>query len=156
MFNLLEIATPIADAFDVPVEKLIENLAERGWDFSNLDITNEKEVNFCLRVVNGYAQNIAEGKNPDGILGGVNLQKIKFRPHRGSLFESMETVCEVSSLAELVKVIRDSREGWPDQNEVTMDNIKLESYGFDSRINWDTYIVSICNKVVGFSDGKFI
>jgi len=65
----------------------------------------------------------------------------KFRWHRGGLDESMATVIDVESFEHLRLLIqeRDQRT-FPDM-PVTIE-MKVEPYGFDDRINWNTYIVT--------------
>lgn len=65
----------------------------------------------------------------------------KFRLHRGSLEESMATVCEVTSFADINAIIK------PDTV------VSVEKYGYDARINWETYLVRAAHGVVGMTDG---
>ena len=68
---------------------------------------------------------------------------MKYRDHRGSLSASMQTVVETIKEeleAHLVK-------------ELGPGKIKIEKYGFDPRIGWDTYIVTHNGRAVGFTDG---
>ena len=82
------------------------------------------------------------------------MKKIKFRFHKGGLDESMATVVEVESLDELKAIIE---KDW----ELPIHSIRLKYYCYDSRINWDSYIVMITivnNKSefpVGFTNGTF-
>jgi hypothetical protein len=80
---------------------------------------------------------------------------IKFREHRGTLIDSMETVVEVGSKQELVKVISERLGIYSHGINISMDTIQINPYGFDTRIGWDTYIVTLANYgVVGFTNGK--
>lgn len=71
----------------------------------------------------------------------------KFRHHRGSLSASMETVVEVAGIAELVGALHAA--GWEP------GKIEIMPYGFDDRIGWDTYIVTVDGAAAGFTDGRW-
>lgn len=73
-----------------------------------------------------------------------------FRFHRGSLEESMKTCVEVSTIESLLRVIEIEFECIIPLNAATLES-KL--YCYDSRIKWDTYLVSIGGMPVGFSNG---
>ena len=76
--------------------------------------------------------------------------KFKFRFHRGGLSESMETTVSLSTKEELIRVIGNSLKEWGDFN---YNNLKIESYGFDDRINWNSHIVTLDGwGVIGFTD----
>lgn len=80
---------------------------------------------------------------------------IKFREHKGSLSDSMETITEINSKQELVKVITERLGVYSHGLNISMDTIQINPYGFDTRIGWDTYIVTLSNYgVVGFTNGK--
>lgn len=64
-----------------------------------------------------------------------------FRPQRGSLEEAMKEVIEVSSLSEL-------------ENKTTWTNLTTKFYCFDSRINWDTWIILSNGNAVGYANGE--
>lgn len=65
---------------------------------------------------------------------------VKFRFHRGGLKEAMETVVEVSTRKELVDHINKEYEGCC-MPTLELDEMKIEPYGYDDRIDWDTYVV---------------
>ena len=76
--------------------------------------------------------------------------KMKIRQHRGGLDESLKTTVEIeSTLAAIVdeissKICRDVRP----------EEIHLQPIGNDSRIGWDTYMVSVDDYgVYGFTNG---
>ena len=72
---------------------------------------------------------------------------MKYRPHRGSLKDSMREVVELPSIDALKEHLR--LMGWPD------GVVLIEKYGgFDDRIGWDTYIVTIDGEAVGFTDSE--
>jgi hypothetical protein len=74
------------------------------------------------------------------------MKEILFRKHRGSLSESMTTVKEVKSLDDIYNYCELDKFG-------ISNNLKIEYYGEDSRINWSTYIVTHKNYgVLGFTN----
>jgi hypothetical protein len=74
---------------------------------------------------------------------------MKFRLHRGLLEESMKTMCEVNSKAELAEVLTKEL-----PISVTEEMLHVSPYAYDSRIDWNTYIVTIDNYgVAGFTNG---
>ena len=57
----------------------------------------------------------------------------------------MATVTEVKSIADILVI---------DPFASTPDEVKVEPYGFDSRIGWDTHMVSLKKGgVLGFTNG---
>ena len=73
---------------------------------------------------------------------------IKYRPHCGGLDEAMERVVNISSIEELITHI-DPFFG------ATPENVTIEPYGWDERIDWDTHLVCVDNNAIGYTDGKF-
>lgn len=80
---------------------------------------------------------------------------VKFRFHRGGLKEAMETVIEVGNKEELKQaIIQHYKDNNIEEFTPDVENITIEPYGYDNRIDWDTYIVSIPNYgVLGFTNG---
>lgn len=82
---------------------------------------------------------------------GANM---KFRLHKGNLEESMATVIEIAphkkALANAInRLLCDSI--------ATAENIKVDEYGYDPRIDWKCYIVSVDNLgPVGWVDGPVL
>ena len=76
-----------------------------------------------------------------------------FREHRGTLADSMATAIPLASDKQsLVKYIN-GLNLFLDNRNIGEEEIIIESYGFDERINWDTYIVRINGYgVVGFTN----
>lgn len=80
---------------------------------------------------------------------------IKYRDHKGSLSDSMETVQEVSSLTQIIAYIN---KVWA-ICRYEVEELKFSHQGIDNRIGWDTYYVLVKFKgqadftVVGMSDG---
>lgn len=86
---------------------------------------------------------------------------MKFRKHRQLLCESMETVVELEpTLDALVEHLRAWTRlcGFYTEEEIVAgispETLHVKAYGYDQRINWDTYIVhSDAMGVFGFTDG---
>jgi len=79
---------------------------------------------------------------------------MKFREHRGGLAEAMETVVEVEGMRGLVAHMQKLAEQWPSMPVINVNTVKVKPYGFDSRINWDTHLVTVEGYgVFGFTDG---
>lgn len=82
---------------------------------------------------------------------------MKFREHRGSLSDAMETVVEVSNISDIAAIINKS---W-DYFGKKVEQIKIEFYCYDERIDWETYIVTYRLSgeeqfyVAGFTNGNF-
>ena len=83
---------------------------------------------------------------------------MKYRDHRESLSDSMETEREVNSVDE----IKEHLNKFCNQFGKEVEEIKFEHVGLDNRIDWDTYYVTKRFKgekeftVAGMSDGFFI
>jgi hypothetical protein len=81
---------------------------------------------------------------------------MKFRAHRGGLAESMATVIEVQTRAELEKYIVDTSAPFERQlrSLIAENGLYVRPYGYDERIGWDTHIVILQGYgVLGFTDG---
>ena len=74
---------------------------------------------------------------------------MKIRNHRELLSESMQTVREIEPTIDAVrKFFKDGS-----MFDKLYDGvIKVEPYGFDDRIKWNTYIVTVDGKAIGFTD----
>lgn len=80
---------------------------------------------------------------------------IKFREHRGSLDDSMETVIELEGKPELVDIVKNCLNGYGHDLLINKETIRIEPYGYDKRINWDTYIITLDGYgVFGFANGE--
>lgn len=75
----------------------------------------------------------------------------KFREHRGSLDESMKTVVELPDRAALLAHINTFLEPWGEKVEDSQ--LQVTKHCYDSRIEWDTHIVTGPNGVLGFTNG---
>lgn len=72
---------------------------------------------------------------------------IKFRPHRGTLSDSMKEVVEMQNMQALSNYLAAHGFG--------AGHLKIKSYGYDSRISWNTHIALLDGKPVGWTDGMF-
>lgn len=80
---------------------------------------------------------------------------MKYRDHKGSLSDSLDTVQEINSIDELKNHLNKSHNDFGKE----VKEIKFEYMGFDKRINWETYyVLFILNneahfRVAGMSNG---
>ncbi len=68
---------------------------------------------------------------------------MKIREHRGMLADAMKTVKDIEPTTEAVACFLNTAK----------ENIKVEPYGFDNRIGWNTYVVTDRGNGVAFTDG---
>ena len=77
---------------------------------------------------------------------------VLYRPHGGSLADAMAEVISVKSRAELVSFLKEK--WWHFFVEVKDEDLHIEPYTYDSRIGWDTYIVTLDGYgVQGYTNG---
>lgn len=77
----------------------------------------------------------------------------RYRDHRGSLIASMATVQEFDCKDALVEYLQEDLDRFH-CGKYDCSAIKVENYGFDERIDWDTWIVSLDGYgVLGFTNG---
>lgn len=74
---------------------------------------------------------------------------VKFREQRGGLEESMATVVELESRAQLVDYVAALFGG----NEIDPADLDVVPYGIDHQIGWDTFIVTLDGQAIGFTNG---
>lgn len=77
-----------------------------------------------------------------------------YRSHRGGLVESMQTIQEIEpTKPALLRVLQETGEPLKFQTS----DIRVTYYGYDDRIKWDTYLVSVCHNrewcAVGYTNG---
>jgi hypothetical protein len=72
------------------------------------------------------------------------MKTMLFRPIRGSLVESMK---ECASLPA-------TRAALAAHLHVSMNALDVRSYMFDTRIDWDTHIVTISGNAFGFTNSQ--
>ncbi|UXN70914.1 hypothetical protein N8A98_06925 [Devosia neptuniae] len=77
---------------------------------------------------------------------------MKFRWHRGSLADSMDTVVEFNGTKEALTVLLKA-DALPWFPPLDIHDVLVEPYTVDDRIGWDTYLVTVDGKAVGFTDG---
>lgn len=81
---------------------------------------------------------------------------MKIRAHRGGLAESMATVVEIEPTAQAVADHITAAWDWLlDGKVISPDSVKVKKYGdgVDTRIGWDTYLVTVDGSVFGMTDG---
>lgn len=84
-------------------------------------------------------------------------EPVLYRPHRGGLDESMREVVEVNDFPQLVRHLRRGVVSYyPRDLMPTEENTKLEPYGFDDRIGWHTFLVTVDGKAWGYTNGTFV
>lgn len=82
---------------------------------------------------------------------------MRFREHRGTLAESLATTTEIHTRQELIDHLQ------PSFGSLKIKDVVFSHYGYDKRIDWDTWMVSVTfegqeNKphLMGMSDaGEF-
>jgi len=62
-----------------------------------------------------------------------------FRPHRGTLAEAMSEVKEFTSVNALLDFLNEELLHYGAQ--INKEKLEIKKYGYDDRIQWDTYIV---------------
>lgn len=62
----------------------------------------------------------------------------EFRPHRGHLADAMAEKRTFENWDDLLMFLRDDWSEW----YATVSDVKAEPYGYDDRIEWDTYIIT--------------
>jgi hypothetical protein len=65
-----------------------------------------------------------------------------FRPAYGSLVDAMDEKVTVYSRGDLARILG-----------VSTASIGMRPYGYDARIDWDTYIVTVNGEGMGFTNG---
>lgn len=64
-----------------------------------------------------------------------------FRPHRGTLEDSLKRTVIVNNIHDLCQEVQKEVESWVD-TPITPESISIENYCFDKRIGWHTQIVT--------------
>jgi len=65
----------------------------------------------------------------------------QIRRNRRTLDESMETVETIRGFDHLMELIR------ADEPRITADQVHLHRYGYDRRINWDTWLIEVEGRI---------
>ena len=73
-----------------------------------------------------------------------------YRDQRGSLADSMRTTVRLKPTR---RAMYSYLKNLSPSERFHMNDIEVEDYGYDPRIKWHTYIVSIKGDAVGFTDG---
>jgi hypothetical protein len=75
---------------------------------------------------------------------------VRFREHRGSLEESMDTLVVLRDRRDLIAHLRYILDPLP----VSDKKVTVRYYCFDEQTGWNTYIVTVGGRPVGFTDGR--
>ena len=85
----------------------------------------------------------------------VEEKETLFRPQRGGLAEAMAEVMVFRSRTELISFLNEDLAQY--SLKIDEDKFRIEPYGYDERIGWDTYIVSMDDYgVFGFTNGPLL
>ena len=82
------------------------------------------------------------------------MKLIKFRPQRGGLEESMREHVKFEGTRGALALLLIHWFGYP--HEIKPEEIKLTHVGWDTRIGWDAYLVSIKGEAVGYTDNTLV
>ena len=78
---------------------------------------------------------------------------MRFREHRGNLYDSLKTTIEIKDKQELYEILREDLNHF--YFDFSIDDMQCIPQGFDRRCGWDTYLITIKNfGVIGMTDGK--
>ena len=78
---------------------------------------------------------------------------VKFREHRGSLVEAMNTVINVQNKKDLIEIIKDQLSPYSHGLDINNETVEIKPCGFDDRIKWNTHILTLKGYgVLGFTD----
>lgn len=79
---------------------------------------------------------------------------MKFRLHRGSLADSLETTVELEPTAAAIAAYMSKQWPWDCFPEpLTAEDIAVEPYGYDDRIKTFVHVVWMRGRPFGFTDG---
>ena len=81
---------------------------------------------------------------------------MRYRPHKGSLADSMAEVADVDGMVGLLDLLQISAVPWPTIPPISAETVHVSSYyGDDDRIGWkDIHIVTLDGYgVLGFCEG---
>lgn len=74
---------------------------------------------------------------------------VKYRPHKGSIGESMGETIEFSNIEEMFAYIADEWASWSGKNVFEIGDLSLsENLGKDERVNWKE-TRHVCTKRIG-------
>jgi len=80
------------------------------------------------------------------------MEKFKFREHRGSLLDSMDTVREFKTKQDLVDHLQKKLDQFG-RGKYDVSKMTVEPYVFDHRIGWDTHLVHLAGYgVLGYTN----
>ena len=76
--------------------------------------------------------------------------EVLFRPHGSSLKECLRQIAIVSSKEDICKLFNEK--GYLLGRTIVSQDIEVKPYCYDSRIEWNTYIVTIKGDAAGFTN----
>lgn len=78
---------------------------------------------------------------------------MKFRYHKATLADSLKTTIEINTKEALFEILKKDLNAFG--FKLNIKDIKCIPYGFDERINWNTYLVTIKDYgVIGMTNQK--
>ncbi len=106
---------------------------------------NDAEDMSMLRAISAIAFN-KRAKPKAGVF---------FRPHKGSLKESIALAVPVKDIDDLITMIAKDLAPYDHGVTINRDTVKIIYYTVDTRIDWNTYIVTLEDYgVMGYINGK--
>ncbi len=78
---------------------------------------------------------------------------MKYRDHRGLLAESLETTVEIPATKEALMAHLTAIHPTSPVTDPATITVKKYGDGIDGRCGWDTHIVAVNGRAVGFTDG---
>ena len=79
---------------------------------------------------------------------------MKYRPQRGGLIDSMNECVSIPATVEaLTAVLQKQMDFMQAGLIIPADAVTITACGYDVRVCWDTYLVSVNGQGVGFTDG---
>lgn len=119
------------------------------YDGMNMEFVEIQTPEICRQAVINDSEAIRFVRD----LSMLEDDVIHFRFHREGLKESMETVTRVKDIDDLVMKINMA---YLPEPRITKGRLRISSYCYDKRIDWNTHIVVVNGLgVVGFLDGQF-
>lgn len=76
---------------------------------------------------------------------------MKFRPQRGSLEDAMKEVVEIPATVEALVEHLNNTLGLRNY-KVHSQAVRVRAYGYDERVNWHTYVVTVNGNAIGFTN----
>jgi hypothetical protein len=148
--------TQLSSAFPAPAPRIEDHVMIFHADCGGIvvgELGKPLKCAECGQQMTAFISAAQESRLRQLARGARGAAMTRIREHRGQLDDSMATVRAFSGTrAELCEVIRASLE--PFCRKFTDEQLKVEPYHYDARIDWDTYLISIEGYGVwGMADG---